>query len=204
MAGLLFDLHRSGSHEWMHRLQTVLETALGQKMVLPERKVDSIEAFLLRFPGVKRLMIDGTKRPVQRPQDPEQQQLNYSGKKKRHTRKHLAAVDESKQVLVLSLAHEGKLLRHSLPWSGWHCQQCSRWNSHWSRFRLSGLTKAVWQHLSATQEAKRRRIKWYPKTRKSLAHANRVFFVKMRLLESSAIAPSAISIATELKTLMTT
>ena len=82
MAGLLFDLHRSGSHEWMHRLQTVLETALGQKMVLPERKVDSIEAFLLRFPGVKRLMIDGTKRPVQRPQDPEQQQLNYSGKKK--------------------------------------------------------------------------------------------------------------------------
>ena len=115
VAGLLFDLHRSGSHEWMHRLQTVLETALGQKMVLPERKVDSIEAFLLRFPGVKRLMIDGTKRPVQRPQDPEQQQLNYSGKKKRHTRKHLAAVDESKQVLVLSLAHEGKLLRHSLP-----------------------------------------------------------------------------------------
>ena len=66
----------------MHRFQKVLEAALGQKMVLPERKLDSIEAFLERFPGVKRVMIDGTERPIQRPQDPEQQQLNYSGKKK--------------------------------------------------------------------------------------------------------------------------
>lgn len=38
VAGLLFDIHRSQAHEWMHRLQTVLETALEQKMVLPERK----------------------------------------------------------------------------------------------------------------------------------------------------------------------
>ena len=79
---LLFDLHRSQAHEWMHRLQKVLEAALGQKMVLPERKLDNIEAFLERFAGVKRVMIDGTERPIQRPQDPEQQQLNYSGKKK--------------------------------------------------------------------------------------------------------------------------
>lgn len=53
-AGLLFDLHRSQAHEWMHRLQKVLEAALGKKMVLPERKIDSIEAFLERFSGVKR------------------------------------------------------------------------------------------------------------------------------------------------------
>ena len=81
VAGLLFDLHRSQAHEWMHRLQQVLEATLGQKMVLPERKIDSIETFLERFPTVKRVMIDGTERPIQRPQDPEQQQLNYSGKK---------------------------------------------------------------------------------------------------------------------------
>lgn len=64
VAGLLFDIHRSQAHEWMHRLQKVLEAALGQKMVLPERKLDSIEAFLERFPGVKRVMIDGTERPI--------------------------------------------------------------------------------------------------------------------------------------------
>jgi hypothetical protein len=82
---------------------------LGQKMALPERHLESIEAFLSRFPGVQRVMIDGTERPIARPQDPEQQKQNYSGKKKRHTRKHLAAVDETKRILILSLAREGKL-----------------------------------------------------------------------------------------------
>lgn len=34
---------------------------------------------------------------------------NYSGKKRRHTRKHLAAVDQHQRVLVLSKSREGKL-----------------------------------------------------------------------------------------------
>ncbi|MBD0310468.1 MAG: transposase [Microcoleus sp. T1-bin1] len=109
LAGIIFDMHRSQAHEWMHRLQLILEQTLGEKMVLPERKLDSIEAFLERFPEVKRVMIDGTERPIARPQEPQAQQSNYSGKKKRHTRKHLAAVDETKRVLVLSKAREGKL-----------------------------------------------------------------------------------------------
>jgi hypothetical protein len=109
LAGILFDLDRSQTHEWMHRLQPVLEAALGQKKALPERKLRNIEAFLERFPGVERVMIDGTERPIQRPQDAEKQTQNYSGKKRRHTRKHLAAVDQKKRVLVLSRAREGKL-----------------------------------------------------------------------------------------------
>jgi hypothetical protein len=109
LAGILFDLDRSQTHAWMHGLQPVLEAALGEKMVLPERKLRSIEAFMEAFPGVERVMIDGTEHPIQRPQDPDQQTLNYSGKKRRHTRKHLAAVDQSKRVLVLSKAREGKL-----------------------------------------------------------------------------------------------
>jgi DDE superfamily endonuclease len=62
-----------------------------------------------RFPGVKRVMIDGTERPIQRPQDPVRQKANYSGKKRRHTRKHLAAVDEHKRILILSPARAGKV-----------------------------------------------------------------------------------------------
>lgn len=58
-------------------------------MALPERKLDSVEAFIERFPEVKRVMMDGTERPIQRPQDPEKQTLNYSGKKRRHARKYL-------------------------------------------------------------------------------------------------------------------
>ena len=109
LAGIIFDMHRSQAHDWMHRLQPILEETLGQKMVLPERKLDSIEAFWERFPGVERVMIDGTERPIQRPQDSKAQKANYSGKKKRHTRKHLAAVGETKRILVLSKAREGKL-----------------------------------------------------------------------------------------------
>lgn len=41
----------------MHRLQPILEETLGKKMVLPERKLDYIEAFLERFPGVERVMM---------------------------------------------------------------------------------------------------------------------------------------------------
>lgn len=78
-------------------------------MALPERKLNSIEAFLALYPAVKRVMIDGTERPIQRPKDKEKQKFNYSGKKKHHTRKHLAAVDENKRVLVLSQAREGKV-----------------------------------------------------------------------------------------------
>ncbi len=109
LAGLLFEIDRAQAHYWMHRLQPILEEALGEKMALPERKLTSIEAFIERFPGVERVMIDGTERPIQRPIDPERQKLNYSGKKRRHTRKHLAAVDEGKRVLILSLARSGKL-----------------------------------------------------------------------------------------------
>ena len=89
-----------------------LEAALGKILMLPERKLDRITANLERFPEVKRVMIDGTERKarrtkdssrqtlrsIQRPIDPKQQTLNYSGKKKQHTRKHLAGVDETKRV----------------------------------------------------------------------------------------------------------
>jgi hypothetical protein len=109
LAGILFDLDRSQTHEWMHELQPILEAALGQEMVLPERKLGSIDAFLEQFPGVERVMIDGTERPIQRPQDNDKQRLNYSGKKRRQTCKHLAAVDQTNRVLVLSPSREGKL-----------------------------------------------------------------------------------------------
>lgn len=109
LAGVMFDLDRSQTHRWMHRLQPILEAALGTKMVLPVRKIDSIEEFMELFPEVQEVMIDGTERPIQRPDEQERQKQNYSGKKKRHTRKHLAAVAPNKQVLVLTTAREGKL-----------------------------------------------------------------------------------------------
>lgn len=108
LAGILFDLDRSQANRWMHRLQKVLEKALGRKMALPKRKLSSIEEFKESFPEVKRVILDGTERPIQRAKDQEKQKQDYSGKKKRHTRNHLGAVDSEKRILILSKAYHGK------------------------------------------------------------------------------------------------
>lgn len=107
--GLLFELERGRSNRWVHRLQGILETALGKKMVLPERKIERIEQFLERFPGVKEVIVDGTERPVQRPQDKDKRKEHYSGKKKRFTRKHITGTTRNKRVIVLSQAKPGKI-----------------------------------------------------------------------------------------------
>lgn len=105
----LFDLERGRANRWMHRLQGVLETALGRAMVLPERKLGSLEQFLERFPEVKEVIVDGTERPVQRPKDAEQQKEHYSGKRKRHTRKHITGSTRKKRVIFLTKARGGKI-----------------------------------------------------------------------------------------------
>lgn len=109
VAGVLFDLHRSRAHRWMLRLEPLLESVLGQKMVLPERQLESLEDFMTRFPSAREVMIDGTERPIERPKDQDKHKSHYSGKKKRHTRKHLVMTDQNKRVLVLSKAREGKV-----------------------------------------------------------------------------------------------
>ena len=109
LMGILFNFDKSCAHEWVHRLLPVLETALGKKQALPERKINSIGEFLEKFPEVKEVIIDGTERPVQRPKDPEKQTEHYSGKKKRHTRKHTTGSTRKKRVILLSKARSGKV-----------------------------------------------------------------------------------------------
>ena len=108
LAGILFDLDRSQANRWMHRLQPILEKALGKKMALPKRKITSMSEFIQAFPKVKRVIIDGTERPIQRAKNQERQKQNYSGKKKRHTRNHLAAVAPDKRIMLLSVSYQGR------------------------------------------------------------------------------------------------
>ena len=108
LAGLIFDMDRSQANRWMHRLQPVLEAALGKKLALPKRKISSMDEFIKAFPGVKRIILDGTERPIQRSSDKDKQKQNFSGKKRRHTRSHLAGTDGDGQILLFSLAYDGK------------------------------------------------------------------------------------------------
>ncbi|UBF26980.1 transposase [Kovacikia minuta CCNUW1] len=109
LISVLFGFDRSCAWDWVHGLLPVLEQALGHKQVLPERKVRSVEEFLERFPEVKAVIFDGTERPVQRPKDPDKQKEHYSGKKKRHTRKHITGSTRKKRIILLTKARGGKI-----------------------------------------------------------------------------------------------
>ena len=105
--GLLFGLSQAQAHEWIHRLTPVLREALGYEKQLPQRQAQNLEQVLVACPSLE-FFIDGTERRIQRPQAPEQQKLNYSGKKKTHTRKNLVITDAARRVQYLSATCEGK------------------------------------------------------------------------------------------------
>lgn len=105
--GVLFGLSQAQANEWIHRLTPVFQQALGYQKQLPERKPQNLEQLLSACPSLE-FFIDGTERRIQRPQDPERQKLNYSGKKKTHTRKNLVITDPQRRVQYLSLTCEGK------------------------------------------------------------------------------------------------
>lgn len=46
---------------------------MEQKQALPERKIGSIEEFLAKFADVQEVVVGDVERPVQRPQDADQQ-----------------------------------------------------------------------------------------------------------------------------------
>ena len=106
--GFLFDLNRSNANRNIHKLELILEKALGRKMVLPEREISTLEELLEVFPDVRDLLIDGTERPIQRPKDNEKQKENYSGKKKMHTRKNIIISDKKKRIGYVSPTMNGK------------------------------------------------------------------------------------------------
>lgn len=97
-----YGVNRAQTCRWVAELLPKLEKVLGQEVVLPARKVDSVEEFQQLFPAIKQVFIDGTERPTRRSQNNEQQKADYSGKKKRHTKKNLIVSNKEKQVLILS------------------------------------------------------------------------------------------------------
>jgi len=108
VAGWIFDVHKSSCCRWVKWFLPALERTLGEEQVLPKRKITDAKEFLSLFPEVRAVFVDGTERPIQRPKDSQRQKENYSGKKKRHTRKGIVVNDEKKRVLILTETVEGK------------------------------------------------------------------------------------------------
>lgn len=108
MASFLYACDRSAACKRQQKLSAMLESTLKRKLVLPKRQMGNIEDFLKAFPEAKEVFLDSTERPIQRPKDAEKQKANYSGKKKRHTRKNLIISTRKKRIGFLSKTVEGK------------------------------------------------------------------------------------------------
>jgi hypothetical protein len=106
--GFFFGMGQPQANEWIHRLTPILNQALGYEMQLPAREAKDIEQVLMACPELE-FIIDGTERPIQRPKNKDRQRENYSGKKKRHTRKNnVIRPKSSRKIKGLSPTVEGK------------------------------------------------------------------------------------------------
>jgi len=106
--GCLFSKSSGRSTEAVHLYLAVLEKALGRKIQMPLRKINSMEELLQKFPDAKDVFLDGTERPVQRPKKTKQNKRTYSGKKKTHTRKSNIVSDSYKRILYVSPSKPGR------------------------------------------------------------------------------------------------
>lgn len=106
--GFMTDRDRGKCCRSVHLLLKALKKALGREIVLPERKIHSVEEFLEKFPEAKDVFFDGTERRIQRPKNKKRQNKLYSGKKKANTRKNVIISDEKKRILFLSPTKSGR------------------------------------------------------------------------------------------------
>ena len=108
VASFFTGINRSNCYRAIKFLLPVLEITLGRQLVLPRRQIHSVEEFLLLFPEVKDVFLDGTDRRVQRPKNKKKQNKLYSGKRKATTRKNIVVSDEKRRILYLSPTKSGR------------------------------------------------------------------------------------------------
>jgi hypothetical protein len=102
-----FGFGQAQANQWIHRLTPVLDRALGRERQLPARSAADL-AEVLHACGGREFVIDGTERPTRRPGDAERQRADYSGKKKRHTKKNIVITEKATgKVLGLGATQPG-------------------------------------------------------------------------------------------------
>jgi hypothetical protein len=112
--GMFFGMAESKACKWVGILLPLLDAALGRSHVRPKRAQGrSLEEIIKEFPELKELgvLTDGTERPIRRPKDAQEQKEVYSGKKKRHTKKHVTLTHPKTQY-ILAASEEAHGRKH--------------------------------------------------------------------------------------------
>lgn len=105
--GFLFGISQGQANQWIHRLTPIVKKALGEEKELPARTAADAQELMEACPE-RAFILDGTERPVRRPQDSEDRRKDYSGKKKRHTKKNIILTEKATgEVLGLGATQPG-------------------------------------------------------------------------------------------------
>jgi hypothetical protein len=105
--GFLFGISQGQASHWIHRLAPIVNTALGAERELPGRTAEDCTEAMQGCPELT-FIIDGTDRPIRRPQDGEDRRKDYSGKKKRHAKRNIVITDKATgEVLGLGATQPG-------------------------------------------------------------------------------------------------
>jgi len=76
--GICFDMTQPQCNDWIHLLSDILVKTLKSLGELPERNCARMQYVLQ---NCQNILLDGTERPIQRPQAEDRQKSCYSGKK---------------------------------------------------------------------------------------------------------------------------
>jgi hypothetical protein len=102
-----FGFSQGQANQWIHRLTPILQQALGREVQLPARSAADLDEVLQACDDPE-FIIDGTDRPTRRPQDSQRQRSEYSGRKKRHTKKNIILTEKATgEVLGLGATQPG-------------------------------------------------------------------------------------------------
>lgn len=96
--GSLFGLSQPQVCAWIGRLLPILEQFM--EVHLPARHGRQLSEVLARMPEIKEVMLDGTERPISRPQHKGRRDAHYSGRRKRTTVKNVLMTAGRKVVLL--------------------------------------------------------------------------------------------------------
>ena len=108
LAAFIIGTVRSKSFRWVEVLTPIIKIALNRELVLPQRKMGSLEDLFKNFPETKEIFIDGSERVIQRPKGNKNNKRKYSGKKKAHSRKNIIISNKDKEILYLSPTRNGR------------------------------------------------------------------------------------------------
>jgi hypothetical protein len=110
MVGEVFELSQSRANHWIHHLLPVVQQALKDLGVRPERNPRQFARRERKRGEALDLIIDGTERRRQRPKSKAKRDDLYSGHKKQHSDKNIVSANrKTKRIGFLSQTYAGKV-----------------------------------------------------------------------------------------------